>query len=100
MINELTWREAQENWEELYYAVDPGADYSFDDIVLFKSKGARPKYALFFDSGCSCPSPFEDNPKGDVYTKTQLLKVVNGWGKDEYDRTERVMKDWILENIK
>lgn len=96
-MNELTWRDAQAYWEELHYATDPAADYSFDDIVLFKNGN---KYALFFDSGCSCPSPFEDNPKGDVYTKRQLLNVVSAWGQDEYDRTERVMKDWIVENIK
>lgn len=96
-MNELKWLDAQASWTELFYATDPGADYSFDDIVLFK-KGT--KYALFFDSGCSCPSPFEDNPGGDVYTKAQLLKLMKGWGADEYDRTERVMKAWVLENIK
>lgn len=97
-MNELRWKDATEDWDELFYAQDPGADYSFDDIVLFKSREEE-KYALFFDSGCSCPSPFEDNPGGDVYTKEQLLKLMNAWGKDEYDRTERVMKEWILENI-
>ena len=96
-MNELKWSEAKESWEELFYAEDPAADYSFDDIALFKKDD---KYALFFDSGCSCPSPFEDNPGGDVYTKAQLLKLMNAWGHDEYDRTERVMKEWILENIK
>lgn len=93
-MNELKWNEARENWKELFYAEDPGADYSFDDIVLFELDG---KYALFFDSGCSCPSPFGDNPGGDIYTKAQLLKLMKAW-KD--DRTEKVMKDWILENIK
>lgn len=95
-MNELTWKEANESWTELFYAEDPAADYSFDDIVLFQN---GKQYAFFFDSGCSCPSPFEDNPKGDVYTKVQLLKLMNAWGKDEYDRTEKVMKDWVLENI-
>lgn len=97
MLNELKWRDAKENWEELFYATDPQADWSFDDIVLFKSKDKVPKYALFYDSGCSCPSPFEDNPGGDVYTKAQLLKLMKAWNGD---RTEKVMKDWILENIK
>jgi len=97
MLNELKYKEAQEKWEELYYAEDPNACWDFDDIVLFKSKDKRPKYALFYDSGCSCPSPFEDNPGGDVYTKTQLLKIVKNW---HGDRTEKVMKEWILENIK
>ncbi len=102
-MNELRYRDAQENWTELYYAQDPQADYSFDDIVLFQSKEDPDKYALFFDSGCSCPSPFEENPGGDVYTKEQLLKLMNAWAKNENDwtdRTEKVMKEWILENIK
>lgn len=94
MLNELKWLDAKAKWEELFYAEDPGANWDFDDIVLFK-KGA--KYALFFDSGCSCPSPFEDNPGGDVYTKTQLLKLVKNWNDG---RTEAVMKEWILENVK
>lgn len=94
MLNDTTWQEAREHGTELFYATDPQADYSFDDIVLYKYKG---KYILFFDSGCSCPSPFEDNPKGDSYTKVQLLKLVKNWNGD---RTEKVMKEWILENIK
>ncbi|WP_336874384.1 DUF7574 domain-containing protein [Rhodococcus qingshengii] len=92
-MNESKWKEAQESWTELFYAEDPEADYSFDDIVLF-NKGEQ--YALFFDSGCSCSSPFEDNPGGDVYTKPQLLKLMSAW---KGDRTEAVMKEWILENI-
>lgn len=95
-MNELLWSEAKEEWTELNYAQDPHADYSFDDIVLFK-KPDEDKYALFFDSGCSCPSPFEDNPRGDVYTKAQLLHVVGNWNGD---RTEKETKDWVLENIK
>lgn len=96
-MNDLTYGDAQAGWDELLYAQNPAADYDFEDIVLFKSKDKRPRYALFFDTGCSCPSPFEDNPSGDVYTKTQLLSVVGNWnGK----RTEKVMKDWIEENIK
>lgn len=93
-MNELTWKEAEESWEELFYARNPEACWDFDDIVLFK-KGT--KYALFFDSGCSCPTPFEANPKGDVYTKAQLLKLMSAWNGE---RTEKVMKEWILENVK
>lgn len=93
-MNEVTWREANENWTELMYAEDPGASYDFSDIVLFQ-KGAE--YALFFDSGCSCYSAFEDKDQGgDVYTKEQLLKLISNW-KD--GGSERVMKEWVLENV-
>ena len=92
-----TWKEANESWKELFYAEDPQASYDFDDIVLFEKDDF---YALFFDSGCSCYGSFEnENEKGDVYTKEQLLKLMNVWGKNEYERTEIVMKEWILENI-
>lgn len=95
-MNELKWLDARADWEELFYARKPQVDYDFDDIVLFKSKNKIPKYALFFDNGCSCYSPFEDNLSGDVYTQTQLLKLVNAWKDGD---TEKVMKAWILENI-
>jgi len=99
-MSNVTWGEANDaesDWKELFYAEDPGADYSFDDIVLFQNGD---EYALFFDSGCSCYGPFENkDEKGDVYTKEQLLKLMNAWGKSDYDRTEKVMKEWILENI-
>lgn len=98
-MNELKWSEAKADWGELFYATDPQADYDFSDIVLFHKDD---KYALFFDSGCSCNSSFEDNPGGDVYDKGQLLKLMKVWNKGVYsqERTEQVMKEWILENIK
>lgn len=94
-MNEIKWSDAKTNWAQLFWATDPNASYDFDDTVLFKN---GTKYALFFDSGCSCNSSFEDpNQGGDVYTKAQLLKLVNNW--EEYS-SEGEMKKWILENIK
>jgi hypothetical protein len=37
---------------------DPDASYSFDELVVWQHKDERLFYAQ--DSGCSCPSPFED----------------------------------------
>lgn len=37
---------------------DPQASYSFDDFVVWQHKDGRIFYGS--DSGCSCPSPFED----------------------------------------
>lgn len=71
-MNELKWLDAKKDWKELFYAMDPNASYDFNDIVLFKKDD---QYALFFDSGCSCYAPFEDNPGGDVYTEEQLLML-------------------------
>ena len=44
--------------EEIGQLDDPEASYSFA-ICAFWKKGKRQVYAAF-DSGCSCPSPFED----------------------------------------
>lgn len=37
---------------------DPEASYSFYDFIVWKHEDGRIFYAS--DSGCSCPSPFED----------------------------------------
>lgn len=38
---------------------DPQADYSFSDVIVVKDKADGKLYAAH-DSGCSCPTPFED----------------------------------------
>lgn len=37
---------------------DPDADWSFDEFVVWQHSDGRLFYGS--DSGCSCPSPFED----------------------------------------
>lgn len=43
---------------EIVNEVDSAGDYSFDKTVIFKDKDNNFYFAS--DSGCSCPSPFED----------------------------------------
>ncbi len=54
-------------------------DYSFDMLVVWKE--SRGKYWVGEDSGCSCPSPFEDitdiNELDGPYTKDGLRKRLN-----------------------
>lgn len=54
-------------------------DYSFDMLVVWKEK--RGRYWIGEDSGCSCPSPFEDvrdvNELDGPYTKDGLRKRIN-----------------------
>lgn len=65
--------------------------YSFDTLVVWKE--GRGRYWIGMDSGCSCPSPFEDvtdiNSLDGPHTKDGLRKrldfIVNeraddGWG--------------------
>lgn len=93
-FNYATLTEARENGKLLFEANDPAADWDFDDMLLFKYKRG---FMVFRDSGCSCPSPFEgaDSFTGDYYSKTDLLKASKNWN----DRTEKVMSEWIDENI-
>lgn len=54
-------------------------DYSFDMLVVWKAK--RGEYWIGEDSGCSCPSPFEEvtdiNELDGPYTKEGLRKRIN-----------------------
>lgn len=65
-------------------------DYSFDMLVVWKDQ--RGQYWIGEDSGCSCPSPFEDiddiNELDGPYTEEDLRKRVN------YRIEDRVGEGW------
>src|SRR6476469_4897948 len=65
-------------------------DYSFDFTAVWKK--SRGEYYLASDSGCSCPSPFEDFTSVEdlqgPYNKTQLKEAL-GRLVDENKKTER-----------
>lgn len=50
---------------------DPAADYSFNDLIVWQYKDGRVFYAS--DSGCSCPSPFEDYQSMDELTEVSAV---------------------------
>lgn len=52
---------------------DPDADYSFDMLVVWQHEDGRVLYGS--DSGCSCPSPFEDQTVDDLTEVTR-----SSWG--------------------
>lgn len=68
-------------------------DYEFDMLVVWKE--GRGKYWVGEDSGCSCPSPFEDvKDKSELhgpYTKAELRKYldyrISERGEDEETRS-------------
>lgn len=73
-------------------------DYSFDLLVVWKE--SRGKYWIGEDSGCSCPSPFEDfydinmldgpyNKKG---LKDRLDWLVKEAGSSGYRRSQAELK--------
>jgi hypothetical protein len=54
-------------------ADDELADYSFDKFVVWRDQQGRLYYAS--DSGCSCPSPFEDYKKVSDLTKATVAEI-------------------------
>lgn len=63
-------------------------DYQFDYVALWRVKGTR-RYYTATDSGCSCPTPFEDYTKLDDLTSVGLRArkgtKTNRWGTYECD---------------
>lgn len=59
---------------------DPQASYSFDEFKIWERKSDG---ALFYgeDSGCSCPSPFED-----VKSLADLTPITMGASYDSFER--------------
>jgi hypothetical protein len=55
---------------EIVAEIDFADSYDFDKIVVWKSKDEN-KFFWAQDSGCSCPSPFED------YHSVDALEVLN-----------------------
>lgn len=58
---------------------DPEASYSFDDLIVWHHDDGRVFYAQ--DSGCSCPTPFEDFDSLDDLTEV----TQESWGEFEKD---------------
>jgi len=46
--------------KHVYTIPDPNACYDFADVVIVRDSRDNKLYAAY-DSGCSCPSPFEDH---------------------------------------
>jgi hypothetical protein len=69
---------------------DPNADYSFSTVVLFK-KNEDDSFWIVADSGCSCPSPFEDitslSDMQRVHTWEEAEKFIASWGT-RYDQAD------------
>lgn len=67
--------------------IDAGGGYEFDTFAVWQDNGTgRLWYAE--DSGCSCPSPFEDisfaQGMTEVHTLQQLIDAVDTWTAGEY----------------
>jgi hypothetical protein len=59
------------------YLDDPNANYSFDDLVVWQHEDGRVFWAT--DSGCSCPTPFED------YTTLESLSELTSESWNDFE---------------
>ena len=72
--------------------VDPSADYSFDMFVVW-TDGKR----LFYDtdSGCSCPTPFDESEPIEA-SKPAIYRAIDEWTGSEYGN----VGDWHQVGLK
>lgn len=87
-----------EKWDlEIVAILDrENCSYEFDMFVVWKDKKNRLYYAS--DSGCSCPSPFENTGLADLVqaTKSEVLAAADEWNK-YYDNTTKASPGPMLE---
>jgi hypothetical protein len=78
------WETAQSNPEKLGLEIvgdaDDSEEYSFDQFVVWKDATGQLYYAS--DSGCSCPTPFENYKTVESLTKgtvTEIHAALDQW---------------------
>ena len=59
----------------LIASYDIADSYEFDIVAVFKDSNG--KYLIGYDSGCSCPIPFEYHDLNDLFTIKTLDEVAN-----------------------
>jgi hypothetical protein len=77
-----------EKWGlEVVASYDTGGAYDFDEYIIFKDKEGNHYYA--YDSGCSCPTPFEDfNSMADLTPITDFgvfKSTIKAWNSASLD---------------
>lgn len=77
---------------EVIGEVDPGEAYQFDTVAVWREK-ATGRVVWDMDSGCSCPSPFEDwEPKPLPETWADFERAVNENGDTAHNRHDLIEK--------
>ena len=92
---------------ELLAFDDPNAYYDYDTLCFFADKEGKVYTA--HDSGCSCPTPFEDHYAAETVQECiqklerigsleQAMRTLKSWpyvGAND----ERKLKDWLLPRL-
>lgn len=67
--------------------IDVGASYEFDIAWVSREKTTGHVWVAF-DSGCSCPTPFEDHRFPEMYFRTDDARALRTqlveWGEKQY----------------
>lgn len=74
--------------------IDVGGSYEFDKFVVWSRRawdGAGSRFVYGTDSGCSCPTPFEDvgvNDLIEIDTPDTLRRAIDVWAHDQYNKPD------------
>lgn len=74
--------------------IDVGGSYEFDMFIAWIDEDGQLYYAE--DSGCSCPSPFEDYTTLESLSsgsKQQVVDALHRWAKDESYPTDSMWSE-------
>lgn len=85
------WDNPQDFGLTMVKDVDIADSYEFDMIAIWKTEDGR--YLIGTDSGCSCPTPFENTKVEDLTEVRTLADVADfaraTWSDSYYDEQER-----------
>ena len=93
---------APENLAQVYTIVNPNANYDFATVVIVSDTNDNKVYAAY-DSGCSCPSPFEEHVFPTDFTELKdsgdLEKFIDGAVPDyiHYDSSDLALAQIAVE---
>ena len=76
--------------------IDVGGSYEFDMFTVWYDENGKLYWAA--DSGCSCPSPYEDYTsldKLDTGTRRDAIEALNAWASQQYSDTSSERADGV-----
>ena len=100
------WSDDTSPWKDIGSAdMDGDLSYEFSEVRVYQHEKTR-ELVIAFDSGCSCPSPFEDTTVDDVEFLASLVDfddfvakhevLDRDWDTGEQTRNPRVVDEVSL----
>lgn len=81
---------------EIVAELDPNESYQFDTVVLYRDISPHGRSGLYVlhDSGCSCPTPFEEKTREHL-TPVNNLEDVERFVENVYSYTKPSISDTL-----